>query len=98
MAQTDRRTASEVPVPEPDLTSEEIVARAAALRPMLRDQQDESERRGCYSEEIHAEFLKAGFYRMVQPRRFGGHQVDLPTLWRARGHNPQGGPRRGRVP
>jgi 3-hydroxy-9,10-secoandrosta-1,3,5(10)-triene-9,17-dione monooxygenase len=82
----------EVSPPEPDLTSEEIIARAAALRPMLRDQQDESERRGCYSEEIHAEFLKAGFYRMVQPRRFGGYEFDLPTFWRAMVNISEGDP------
>ena len=35
-----------VPVPEPDLTPQEIVARAEALVPMLRAQQDDAERRG----------------------------------------------------
>src|SRR2546423_12998706 len=98
MAQTDRRTAPEVSPPEPDLTAQEIIARAAALRPMLRDQQDESERRGGYSEEIHREFLKAGFYRMVQPRRFGGYEFDLPTFWRALGNLSEGDPRSGWCP
>ena len=83
MADTARMTATEVPVPEPDLTSTEIVRRAAALKERIRDEQDESERRGCYSEGLHQEFLKAGFYRMVQPRRFGGYEFDLPTFWRA---------------
>jgi 3-hydroxy-9,10-secoandrosta-1,3,5(10)-triene-9,17-dione monooxygenase len=92
MAQTDRLTAPEVPVPEPDLTPAEIVARAAALKPMLRDQQEESERRGCYSEEIHREFLRAGFYRMLQPRRFGGYEFDLPTFWQAMVQISEGDP------
>ena len=92
MAQTDRRLASEVPVPEPNLTSEEIIARAEALKPMLRDQQDESERRGCYSPEIHQEFVRAGFYRMLQPRRFGGYEFDLPTFWRAMVQISEGDP------
>jgi 3-hydroxy-9,10-secoandrosta-1,3,5(10)-triene-9,17-dione monooxygenase len=93
MAQTDR--VAEVPVPEPDLTPAEIVARAAALRPMIRDQQDESEQRGIYSEEIHREFLRAGFYRMLQPRRFGGYEFDLPTFWRAMVQISEGDPSTG---
>jgi 3-hydroxy-9,10-secoandrosta-1,3,5(10)-triene-9,17-dione monooxygenase len=68
-----------VPVPEPDLTPKQIVARAEALVPMLRAQQDDAERRGYYSQAVHEEFLKAGFYRMTQPRRFGGYEFDLKT-------------------
>ena len=75
-------TTREVQPPEPDLTPTEIVRRAAALKPLVREHQDESERRGCYSEQLHEEFLKAGFYRMVQPRRFGGYEFDLPTFAR----------------
>jgi 3-hydroxy-9,10-secoandrosta-1,3,5(10)-triene-9,17-dione monooxygenase len=83
MADTARTTAADVPAPEPDLTAAEIVRRAAALKPLIREQQEESERRGCYSEELHRKFLEAGFYRMLQPRRFGGYEFDLPTFWRA---------------
>jgi 3-hydroxy-9,10-secoandrosta-1,3,5(10)-triene-9,17-dione monooxygenase len=68
-----------VPIPEPDLTPKEIIARAEALVPMLRAQQDEAEERGYYSEAVHQEFLKAGFYRMTQPRRFGGYEFSLKT-------------------
>ncbi len=81
-----------VPVPEPGLTSTEIIGRAAALKPMLREQQEESERRGVYSEGIHQEFLKAGFYRMLQPRRYGGYEFDLPTFWRAMVQISEGDP------
>lgn len=73
----------EVQAPEPDLTAKEIVARAAALKQKIREQQDESEQRGYHSEELHQEFLRAGFYRMLQPRRFGGYEFDLPTFWKA---------------
>jgi 3-hydroxy-9,10-secoandrosta-1,3,5(10)-triene-9,17-dione monooxygenase len=71
-----------VPVPEPDLLPEEMVARAEALVPLLREQQDESERRGYYSAEIHARFVEAGFSRILQPRRFGGYEFDLETFFR----------------
>jgi 3-hydroxy-9,10-secoandrosta-1,3,5(10)-triene-9,17-dione monooxygenase len=42
-----------LPVPEPDLTPDELLRRARALRPLLRATQDESDARGHYSEEIH---------------------------------------------
>src|SRR2546423_15533707 len=81
MSDTARATTTEVPVPEPDLTATEIVRRAAALKPLAREQQDESERRGCYSEQLHEAFLRAGFYRMVLPRRFGRNCFDLPACF-----------------
>jgi 3-hydroxy-9,10-secoandrosta-1,3,5(10)-triene-9,17-dione monooxygenase len=73
----------EVPIPEPDLTPAEVIRRARAMKATLRESQDESERRGCCSEAIHGDFAKAGFYRILQPRRFGGYEFDLPTFWRA---------------
>jgi len=72
-----------VPVPEPDLTPEELIARAAALKPLLRAQQAENDERGAYSPELHQAFLKAGLYRTVQPRMFGGYEFDIPTFYRA---------------
>jgi 3-hydroxy-9,10-secoandrosta-1,3,5(10)-triene-9,17-dione monooxygenase len=79
------------PIPEPELTPAELIARAAALRPMLRAQQDQNDKRGSYSEALHQEFVKAGFYRAVQPRLFGGYEFDLPAFYKAmveisRGH------------
>jgi len=84
--------AVEVAAPEPDLTAAQIVQRAAALKPMIRDAQDESERLGHYTEPLHREFLAAGFYRMLQPRRFGGYEFDLPTFWRAMVQISEGDP------
>ena len=71
-----------VPVPEPNLTPDEMIQRAIALRPRLLAEQDETERRGVHSETIHHEFRKAGFYRCLQPRRFGGYEFDLKTYYR----------------
>jgi 3-hydroxy-9,10-secoandrosta-1,3,5(10)-triene-9,17-dione monooxygenase len=68
--------------PEPGLTPQGIVARAEALRAKLVERQAETEERTYYSEEIHREFLAAGFYRALVPRRFGGYEFDLPTFWR----------------
>jgi 3-hydroxy-9,10-secoandrosta-1,3,5(10)-triene-9,17-dione monooxygenase len=69
-----------IPVPEPDLTPDAMVARARALIPMLREQQDDAEERGFYSEAVHRTFLEAGFSRITQPRRFGGYEFDLGTF------------------
>jgi 3-hydroxy-9,10-secoandrosta-1,3,5(10)-triene-9,17-dione monooxygenase len=68
--------------PEPDLTPAEIVARAVALQPQLVERQSETEQLTYYPEETHQEFLAAGFYRMLIPRRYGGYEFDLPTFWR----------------
>ena len=68
--------------PEPQLTPEEIVARAEAMIPMLREQQDDAEQRGFYSQDVHERFLSSGFSRILQPRRFGGYEFDLPTFLR----------------
>jgi len=71
-----------VRAPEPDLTPKEIIARAEAMIPMLREQQDEAEERGYYSESVHLEFVRAGFSRICQPRQFGGYEFDLGTFYR----------------
>ena len=73
----------EVPAPEPGLTPHEIIARAQALIPLIRDQQEEAEKLGHHTEALDREFVKAGFYRMLQPRRFGGYEFDMPTFWKA---------------
>ncbi len=71
-----------IPVPEPDLTPEAIIARARALIPAVRDQQDEAERLGHHTAELDRQFVAAGFYRILQPRRFGGYEFGLPAFWR----------------
>ena len=82
MDQATAAQAATIPVPEPDLTPREIVARAAAMRPRLLELQADTEERTFYSEDTHREFTQAGFYRILQPRRFGGYEFDLPTYFR----------------
>lgn len=69
--------------PEPGLTAEALIARAAALRPLLYEQQEESDRRGYYSDEVHQALLRAGLYRILQPRMFGGYELGLEIFIRA---------------
>jgi 3-hydroxy-9,10-secoandrosta-1,3,5(10)-triene-9,17-dione monooxygenase len=70
--------ATRTPIPTPG----EIIARAEAMRPRLVERQAETELRTYYSQETHEEFLEAGFYRMLVPKRFRGYELDLPTFWR----------------
>jgi 3-hydroxy-9,10-secoandrosta-1,3,5(10)-triene-9,17-dione monooxygenase len=75
-------TPGRLQVPETDLTPRELLARAEAMVPLLREQQDETEKRTYYSEKTHRQFREAGFYRVLQPRRYGGYEFDLPTFYK----------------
>jgi 3-hydroxy-9,10-secoandrosta-1,3,5(10)-triene-9,17-dione monooxygenase len=59
-----------------------LVERARELAPKVLEQAGETEQRTYYSEELHEDFLDAGFYRMLVPKRYGGLEVDLPTFLR----------------
>ena len=50
------------------------------MRPMLRERQNACEAAGQVSEDTNAQFIAAGFYRILQPRCFGGYEFDLPTF------------------
>jgi 3-hydroxy-9,10-secoandrosta-1,3,5(10)-triene-9,17-dione monooxygenase len=70
-------TLIEVEAPEPDLTPQALVERARAMRDDLRERQQLTEELTRVPDEIHQQFLDAGFYRILQPRRFGGYQFSL---------------------
>jgi 3-hydroxy-9,10-secoandrosta-1,3,5(10)-triene-9,17-dione monooxygenase len=65
-----------------EVSTEELVARAAGLREQLHAESDAAEERGGYSPEMHQAFVDAGFYRMLQPRMFGGYEMDLADYFR----------------
>lgn len=71
-----------LPQPEPGLTPEQIIQRAVDLRPILRAEQAQTEERGTYSPEMHERFKQAGFYRILQPKMFGGYEFDLTVFSR----------------
>ena len=73
------------------MKDQELIEKAASFVPRLRAEQDEADARGHYSKELHQEFLKAGFYRITQPKLFGGFEMELTTYYRVmleicRGH------------
>ena len=73
---------SSIPVPEPELTQEAIIQRARDMVPTLRARQEETEELGRLPDVTSRELGDAGFYRILQPRRFGGYEFDLPTFSR----------------
>ncbi|WP_405577479.1 acyl-CoA dehydrogenase family protein [Streptomyces sp. NBC_01092] len=71
-----------IAAPEPRPTERDIVERAVNLRPVLIERQPETERLTHYPKDTHDDFLRAGFYRMLQPRRYGGYEFGLPVFYR----------------
>lgn len=68
--------------PEPGLTPAEVISRAVGLRADVLAEASAAEERGTYSRELHERFTQAGFYRMLQPRMFGGYAFELETFYR----------------
>ncbi|MEN2739998.1 hypothetical protein ABCS02_19555 [Microbacterium sp. X-17] len=68
---------SEITTPTP----EELIARARAIQPLLRELQPEHARIGTYSAPVHEAFLEAQLYDILRPRRFGGLQLGLRTFY-----------------
>ncbi len=59
----------------------ELVVRARALIPVLaRRSLEQKQRRGILPETI-AEMQAAGFFRVLQPRRWGGYEMNLGTFY-----------------
>ena len=75
-----KNAATTIAPPEPDLTPGEMLRRAVAMRSVLRERQDRTEAHGAILTETNDDFIKAGFYRIVQPRRFGGYEFDMVTF------------------
>ncbi|RIV82619.1 oxidoreductase [Aurantiacibacter xanthus] len=71
-----------IPQPEPGLTPEILLERARAMRPKLRAAQADCEAGGCVTPEIAAELIAGGFFRMVQPRIFGGYEFGIDDFYK----------------
>lgn len=59
-----------------------MIQRAVAMRPQLLELQAETEQRTYYSSEMHETFRRAGFYRVLQPRLYGGYEFGVPSFYR----------------
>jgi 3-hydroxy-9,10-secoandrosta-1,3,5(10)-triene-9,17-dione monooxygenase len=63
--------------PEPT----EIVARARAMIPALAQRSLEGRRQRQIPDETIADMQRAGFFRVLQPKRWGGYEMDLHTFY-----------------
>lgn len=69
--------------PAPDLTPEQFIQKIVELRPLIREQQERADQAGGYVKEVHEALLAMGAYGVLQPRRYGGHEFDIPTFLKA---------------
>ncbi|HXQ50835.1 MAG TPA: acyl-CoA dehydrogenase family protein [Stellaceae bacterium] len=56
-------------------TEADIVARARAMLPMLRQRAAETEALRRLPDATNREFAEAGFYKIMQPHRYGGYEL-----------------------
>lgn len=62
-------------VPTPD----ELVSRAEAMLPALRERSKAAEENRRLSDETVQELRDAGFHKIMQPKRFGGYELGIDT-------------------
>jgi len=57
-----------------------MVRSAIEMRGFLRERQAATEAAARILDDVHERCVENGFYRILQPRRFGGYEFDLPTF------------------
>ncbi len=65
-------------IPKP----EELVARARALIPLLEERWERADRERRLADDTLAQFTQAGLLRVLQPRRWGGYEMDPQVFYR----------------
>ena len=68
------------PAALPQAGREAILDRARSMVPMLRKQALQAERDRLIAHETHKDFQDAGFYRLLQPARYGGYEMPISML------------------
>lgn len=63
-----------------DPTPAGLIARARAIAPALVARQAETEANTGYAVDTHEAFKRAGFYRILVPKKFGGYEFDIETF------------------
>jgi 3-hydroxy-9,10-secoandrosta-1,3,5(10)-triene-9,17-dione monooxygenase len=59
---------------------QELIGRARDMFPVLRERAPEAERNRRVPDETQQAFVEAGFYRIFQPRRYGGYEMDFQVM------------------
>lgn len=61
-------------------SEQDIIARAVALIPTLRERAASTEKNRMVSKETIQDFQKAGFFKILQPKRWGGYEMHPNVL------------------
>lgn len=70
-------------VPKTAIPSEyDLVQRARAMVPRLLERAEQAERDGKVPDETVSEMLEAGFFRVLQPKRYGGYEMSPATFYK----------------
>ena len=62
-------------------TPAELIAHARAMIPVLAARAAAAEAQRCVSAETVADMQAAGFFRVLQPKRWGGYEMDMATYF-----------------
>jgi 3-hydroxy-9,10-secoandrosta-1,3,5(10)-triene-9,17-dione monooxygenase len=65
------------------MTPEEYLARVRALLPVVRERAARAEQLRRLPDETFADFQEAGLFRALQPKRYGGYELDPGTFYQA---------------
>ena len=63
------------------VSEDELVERARAMLPTLKERATQADSLRRVPDETIADFQEAGFFRMLQPKRWGGLEVDPKTFF-----------------
>ncbi|MFC7516760.1 flavin-dependent monooxygenase [Herbaspirillum sp. GCM10030257] len=67
--------------PETQQTAELLIERARAMVPILAERAGRAEREAMVPAETIADFQKAGFFRVLQPKRYGGYEMSPDVFY-----------------
>jgi 3-hydroxy-9,10-secoandrosta-1,3,5(10)-triene-9,17-dione monooxygenase len=65
------------------MSPEEYLGRVRSLLPALRERAPRAEQLRRLPDETFADFQQAGLFRALQPRRYGGYELDPGTFYQA---------------
>jgi 3-hydroxy-9,10-secoandrosta-1,3,5(10)-triene-9,17-dione monooxygenase len=65
------------------MTPETYLQRVRSLLPALRERADYAEKLRRLPDETFADFQEAGLFRCLQPKRYGGYELDPGILYQA---------------
>jgi alkylation response protein AidB-like acyl-CoA dehydrogenase len=68
----------------------QLIARAQAMIPLLRERAGDVDRHSKLAPDVMREIRNAGFFRILQPQRFGGYGLQPSVLWDVTRHLSRG--------